>query len=76
MTYTFIQEIPDSIHVYPEGNLEDIKITVEKAVGEDQLQTGDLVTVKIPANLIPLRYYEVNSDGSKTIEETYPMRLI
>ena len=75
VTYTFNQEIPDTNHVYPEGNLEDIKITVEKAVGEDQLQTGDLVTVKIPANLIPLRYYEVKSDGSMTIDETYPMRL-
>lgn len=75
VTYTFNQEIPDTKHVYPEGNLEDIKITVEKAAGEDQLQTGDLVTVKIPANLIPLRYYEVKSDGSMTIDETYPMRL-
>lgn len=35
VTYTFNQEIPDTNHVYPEGNLEDIKITVEKAVGED-----------------------------------------
>ena len=75
VTYTFNQEIPDTNHVYPEGNLGDIKITVEKAAGEDQLQTGDLVTVKIPANLIPLRYYEVKSDGSMTIDETYPMRL-
>lgn len=75
MTYTFNQEIPDTNHVYPEDNLEDIKITVEKAAGENQLQTGDLVTVKIPANLIPLRYYEVKSDGSMTIDETYPMRL-
>ena len=46
VTYTFNQKIPDTNHVYPEGNLEDIKITVEKAAGEDQLQTGDLVTVK------------------------------
>ena len=75
VTYTFNRKIPDTNHVYPEGNLEDIKITVEKAAGEDQLQTGDLVTVKIPANLIPLRYYEVKSDGSMTIDETYPMRL-
>lgn len=75
VTYTFNQEIPDTNHVYPEGNLGDIKITVEKAAGEDQLQTGDLVTVKIPANLIPLRYYEVKSNGSMTIDETYPMRL-
>ena len=75
VTYTFNQKIPDTNHVYPEGNLEDIKITVKKAAGEDQLQTGDRVTVEIPANLIPLRYYEVKSDGSMTIDETYPMRL-
>lgn len=75
VTYTFNQEIQDTNHVYPEGNLKDIKITVEKAAGEDQIQTGDLVTVEIPANLIPLRYYEVKSNGSMTIDETYPMRL-
>lgn len=39
VTYTFNHKIPDTNHVYPEGNLEDIKITVEKAAGEDQLQT-------------------------------------
>lgn len=75
ITYIFNEKIPDTNHVYPEGNLKDIEITVEKTNGEDQLQTGDLVTVKIPANLIPLRYYEVKSDGSMTIDETYPMRL-
>lgn len=75
VTYTFNRKIPDTNHVYPEGNLKDITITVEKAAGEDQIQTGDFVTVKIPANLIPLRYYEVKSDGSMTIDETYPMRL-
>lgn len=70
VTYTFNQEIPDTNHVYPEGNLGDIKITVEKAAGEDQLQTGDLVTVKIPANLIPLRYYEVKGDDGKAVSRT------
>ena len=75
VTYTFKEDIPDSNHVYPEGNLKDIRITVEKTIGDDQLQTGDLVTVQIPANLIPLRYYEVNRDGSMSIDETYPMRL-
>ncbi len=73
--YIFSEDIPDTNHVYPEGNLKDIEITVEKATGDDQLQTGDLVTVKIPANLIPLRYYEIDKDGNMTIDETYPMRL-
>ena len=75
VTYSFKEDIPETNHVYPEGNLQDIRITVEKTIEDDQLQTGDLVTVQIPANLIPLRYYEVNRDGSMSIDETYPMRL-
>ncbi len=75
VNYTFDYVIPDTNHVYPEGNLKDIVITVEKATGNDRLNVGDLVTVKIPANLIPLRYYEIDKDGNMTIDETYPMRL-
>lgn len=70
--YVFEKNIPDTNHVYPEGNLKDIIITVEKS---ENLQTGDLVTVKIPANLIPLRYYQITDEGKMTIDETYPMRL-
>lgn len=73
--YTFDYVIPDTNHVYPDGNLKNIVITVEKATGDDQLNVGDLVTVKIPASLIPLRYYEIDKDGEMTIDETYPMRL-
>ena len=73
ITYIYEEQIVDPNHVDPEGNrnLKDIKITVKKS---DNLQTGDLVTVKIPANMIPLRYYEV-SKGTMTISEAYPMRL-
>lgn len=71
ITYIYEKQITDTNHVYPEGNLKDIKITVKKS---NDLQTGDLVTVMIPANMIPLRYYEV-SKGKMTISETYPMRL-
>lgn len=72
ITYIYEKQITDTNHVYPEGNLKDIKITVKKS---DDLQTGDLVTIKIPANMIPLRYYEVTKEGKMTISETYPMRL-
>lgn len=75
VTYTFEAEIPDTNHVYPTGNLRDIQITVEKADAETALATGDKVTVKIPANLIPLRYYEVSKDNKMTIDDTYPCRL-
>lgn len=73
--YTFEAEIPDTNHVYPTGNLRDIKITVEKADAATALATGDKVTVKIPANLIPLRYYEISKDNKMTIDDTYPCRL-
>ncbi|MEF2738087.1 MAG: FctA domain-containing protein [Clostridia bacterium] len=75
VTYTFEKEIPDTNHVYPTGNLRDIKITVEKADAATALATGDKVTVKIPANLIPLRYYEVTKDNKLTVDDTYPCRL-
>ena len=72
ITYIYEKQITDTNHVYPDGNLNDIKITVTKS---GSLQTGDLVTVKIPANMIPLRYYEVTKEGKMTISGTYPMRL-
>ena len=72
ITYTYEGQIKDPNHVYPDGNLNDIQITVTKS---GSLQIGDLVTVKIPANMIPLRYYEVTKEGKMTISETYPMRL-
>lgn len=75
VTYTFEAEIPDTNHVYPTGNLRDIKITVEKADAKTALATGDKVTVKIPANLIPLRYYEISKDNKMTIDNTFPCRL-
>lgn len=71
VTYTFDKEIPDTNHVYPTGNLKNIQITVEKS----DLKTGDKVTVKIPASLIPLRYYEVSKDNKMSIDAIYPCRL-
>ena len=75
VTYIFEKEILDTNHVYPTGNLRDIKITVEKADAATALATGDKVTVKIPANLIPLRHYEVTNKNKLAIDNTYPCRL-
>lgn len=71
ITYIYEGQITHTDHVYEGGNLNYIEITVQKS---KNLQTGDLVTVKIPANMIPLRYYKVSKD-KMTISETYPMRL-
>lgn len=62
--------------LYPNGNVKDIIVQVKK--GAD-LKTGDTVTVQIPAGLIPLRHFtlDTDSDGNKTmdIQEAYPLRI-
>lgn len=59
---------------YPEGaDLSEIKVTVTKS---NDLATGDIITVQIPASLIPMRNYDVDTDnGTMTISDTYPVRL-
>ena len=59
---------------YPEGaDLSEITVTVTKS---NDLGTGDTITVKIPASLIPMRNYDVDTDnGTMTVSNTYPVRL-
>lgn len=74
-TYIFNHDVEGNA-VHPNGNLKDILIKVQKSQNDKQ---GDIVTVQIPANLIPLRYYEVgiDKDGKATtkITEAYPLRV-
>lgn len=76
VTYTFTGTTTGN-HVYTAGDLSDIQITVSKS---DTAKTGDVVTVRIPASLIPLRYYqaEVNKDSVSTDfseADAYPIRV-
>lgn len=59
---------------YPEGaDLSEIKVTVTKS---NNLATGDTITVQIPASLIPMRNYDVDTDnGTMTVSDTFPVRL-
>lgn len=59
---------------YPEGaDLSEIKVAVEKS---NDLAKGDTITVQIPASLIPMRNYDVDTDnGTMTVSDTYPVRL-
>lgn len=66
----------------PEGNVDTYKfegaaanlvITVQHA-GKDEPQAGDIVTVKIPASLIPLRHFKIK-DGVLTVDETEPIQM-
>ena len=74
-TYTFEGEGGNDL--YPNGNLHDIIITVTKS---DDLAVGDQVKVQIPASMIPLRHFSVdtNADGETTmdVKETWPIRIL
>ena len=51
----------------------NLVITVQHA-GKDEPRTGDIVTVKIPASLIPLRHFKI-TDGVLTVDETKPIQV-
>ena len=61
--------------LYPDGNVKDIVVQVKRS---NDLAKGDIVTVKIPASLIPLRNFKVESnDGAANmgIAEAFPLRI-
>lgn len=70
-TYTFSGSAQTAL--YPAGDLSSIVIEVRRA---GDARTGDHVTVKIPASLIPLRAFSVDAEkgtGSATL--TFPIRV-
>ena len=70
-TYTFSGEAGNVL--YPSGNLNSIVITVTKS---EDLATGDLVEVKVPAALIPLRHFQIDeSAGTGSVDLTFPIRV-
>lgn len=62
--------------LYPKANLDDIQITITKS---EDLKTGDVVKVKIPAAMIPVKMYQVTIDkdgkATTTLTDTAPIRL-
>ena len=75
-TYVF-EGVNEGNTAYPENvNLNTI---IVKVTHSNDLKTGDIVDVQIPAALLPLRYYQVsedlNSKVSMKISDTYPIRI-
>lgn len=71
-TYHFEGQV-DGNEIYKEANLSDLVVTVEH--GTD-LATGDKVTVTLPASLLPMRHYDVDTDArTMTVSQAYPVRL-
>lgn len=55
-------------------NVGDVKITVTKS---DDLTTGDVVQVKVPAALIPLRSFNVDQDKmTMAVSDTQPINIV
>lgn len=61
--------------LYPAGDLSSIVIEVRRS-GEGDVRTGDHVTIKVPAALIPLRAFNVNADNNTgSVSLTFPIRV-
>ena len=57
------------------GEAANLVITVQRAA-KDNPQQGDIVEVKIPASLIPLRKFDVDeTKGTLTVNEVKPIRV-
>ena len=72
-TYTFHGQFEAS-PIYPAADLSNIKISVTKGSGS----TGDTITVQIPASMIPLWYFDVNSENGEatmSTKEALPLRV-
>lgn len=55
------------------GKAKDLLITVQRA-GDDNPQKGDVVTVSIPAPLIPLSHFKT-VDGKLSVDSAQPIRV-
>lgn len=55
------------------GKAKDLLITVQRA-GDDNLQKGDIVTVNIPASLIPLSHFKT-VDGKLSVDNVKPVQV-
>lgn len=61
--------------LYPAGDLSSIVIEVRRS-GEGDVRTGDHVTIKVPAALIPLRDFNVNADDNTgSVSLAFPIRV-
>lgn len=59
--------------IYGRVDLQDLSVTVTRS---DDPAVGDVITVAMPASLIPLRNYDVDTDNnSMTVTSAYPVRL-
>ena len=67
-------KIEDNVDTYTfAGDAAHLVITVQHAE-KSKPRTGDIVTVKIPASLIPLRHFKI-TDGVLAVDDTEPIQV-
>lgn len=72
-TYHFADQTVGGNEVYGSAKLSDLVVKVERST---ELAVGDKITVTLPASLLPMRHYDVDTDSSTmTVNEAYPVRL-
>lgn len=69
---TFNKEINTDTYEFT-GKAKDLLITVQRA-GADNPQKGDIVTVNIPASLIPLSHFKT-VDGKLSVDNVKPIQV-
>lgn len=69
---TFNKETNTDTHEF-DGKAKDLLITVQRA-GDDNPQKGDIVTVNIPASLIPLSHFKT-VDGKLSVDSVKPIQV-
>ncbi|WP_239463267.1 Spy0128 family protein [Collinsella intestinalis] len=71
-TYHF-SGVVDGNEIYGPADLSDLVVTVQRSTDP---AVGDKVTVTLPASLLPMRHYDVDTDaGTMTVSQAYPVRL-
>lgn len=74
MTFDKPTKTEDNVDTYTfTGDAANLVITVQHAKGGEP-QTGDIVTVKIPASLIPQSHFK-NEDGKLSVDSAQPIRV-
>lgn len=69
---TFNKETKTDTYEF-DGRAKDLLITVQRA-GDDNPQKGDIVTVSIPASLIPLSHFKT-VDGKLSVDSVKPIQV-
>ncbi len=74
-TYVFEGTVTNVSVAHPVENYPMSNLIIEVQRSETA-QQGDIVTVKIPSQLLPLRHYDIDENNTLTITDATPVRVL